>query len=55
MEIYVFTADIRWIQHEGIQADIFDHVLATVPEFGLRVFQQPGGADVQRALADVRA
>jgi miniconductance mechanosensitive channel len=55
MEIYVFTADIRWIQHEGIQADIVDHVLATVPEFGLRVFQQPGGADVQRALADVRA
>jgi miniconductance mechanosensitive channel len=51
MEIYVFTSDIGWVAHESVQADIFDHVLATVPEFGLRVYQQPGGADVQRALA----
>jgi miniconductance mechanosensitive channel len=50
IEIYVFTSDTRWAFYEGIQADIFDHVLATVPEFGLQVFQQPGGADVQRAL-----
>jgi miniconductance mechanosensitive channel len=53
IEIYVFTADIRWAYYEAIQADIFDHVLATIPEFGLRVYQQPGGADVQRALAGV--
>jgi miniconductance mechanosensitive channel len=51
IEIYVFTADTRWPFYESIQADIFDHVLATIPEFGLRVYQQPGGADVQRALA----
>jgi miniconductance mechanosensitive channel len=51
MELYVFTSDIGWVGHESIQADIFDHVLATVGEFGLRVYQQPGGADVQRALA----
>jgi miniconductance mechanosensitive channel len=50
IEIYVFTSDIRWAYYEGIQADIMDHVLATIPEFGLRVYQQPGGADVQRAL-----
>jgi miniconductance mechanosensitive channel len=50
IEIYVFTADTRWAFYEGIQADIFDHVLATVPEFGLRVFQEPGGADVSRAI-----
>ncbi len=51
IELYVFTSDISWVGHEGIQADIFDHVLATVPEFGLRVYQQPGGADIQEALA----
>ncbi len=50
IEIYVFTGDTRWAFYEAIQADIFDHVLASVPEFGLRVYQQPGGADVQRAL-----
>jgi miniconductance mechanosensitive channel len=50
IEVYVFTGDTRWASYEAIQADIFDHVLATVPEFGLRVYQQPGGADVQRAL-----
>jgi miniconductance mechanosensitive channel len=51
MEIYAFTSDIRWVQYEGIQGDIFDHVLAMVPEFGLRVFQQPSGADLERGLA----
>lgn len=50
VEVYVFTSDTRWAVYESIQADIFDHILATVPEFGLRVYQQPGGADVQRAL-----
>ena len=38
----------------SIQADIFDHLYAILPEFGLRVFQQPSGADVQRAVATAR-
>ena len=46
IEIYVFSADKAWVNYEAIQADIFDHVLAAVPEFGLRVYQQPSGADV---------
>jgi miniconductance mechanosensitive channel len=46
MEIYVFSNDIGWVAYEGIQADIFDHVLATLPAFGLRVFQKPSGADL---------
>ncbi len=50
IEIYVFTNDTVWATYETIQADIFDHLLAVVPEFGLRVFQQPAGADF-RALA----
>jgi miniconductance mechanosensitive channel len=51
LEIYVFTSDIRWPVYEGIQADIFDHLLATVPEFGLRIFQKPSGADVAALAA----
>lgn len=57
LEVYVFTNDIRWAAYEAIQADIFDHLLAIIPQFGLRVFQQPSGYDVralQGALAPAR-
>jgi miniconductance mechanosensitive channel len=47
IEIYVFSNDIQWEHYEGIQADIFDHILAVIPEFGLRVFQNPTGSDLQ--------
>jgi miniconductance mechanosensitive channel len=53
MEIYVFSNDQAWVNYEGIQADIFDHLLAVVPEFGLRVYQNPSGEDVRAALASV--
>jgi miniconductance mechanosensitive channel len=46
IEIYVFSSDKNWARYEAIQADIFDHVLAAIPEFGLRVYQQPSGTDV---------
>ena len=46
IEIYVFSSDKAWANYEAIQADIFDHALAAVPEFGLRVFQQPSGTDI---------
>lgn len=45
IELYCFTNDINWNAYEGIQSDIFDHLLAILPEFGLRVFQDPTGAD----------
>ena len=45
IEIYVFSSDKVWARYEALQADIFDHVLAAIPEFGLRVYQQPSGAD----------
>ncbi len=48
LEIYVFTNDTRWAFYEGIQADVFDHILAIVPDFGLRVFQEPSGSDIAR-------
>jgi miniconductance mechanosensitive channel len=51
IEIYVFSSDQVWANYEAIQADIFDHILAVVPMFDLRVFQHPTGSDF-RALAD---
>ena len=45
IEIYVFVSDTRWIEYEGIQGDVFDHVLTMVPQFDLGVFQSPSGSD----------
>jgi miniconductance mechanosensitive channel len=45
IEIYIFAGTTEWEKYEAIQASIFDHLLATVSEFGLRVFQNPTGAD----------
>ncbi|MFL0355412.1 mechanosensitive ion channel family protein [Erythrobacter sp. GH1-10] len=46
LEVYCFTNITAWETYEGIQADIFDHLLAIMPEFDLRVFQEPTGADI---------
>lgn len=51
LEIYVFVNDVRWAVYEGVQADVFDHVFAIAPEFGLRIFQSPSGNDFARALS----
>ena len=51
LELYCFTNTIAWVEYETIQSDIFDHLLAILPEFGLRVFQSPGGGDLQASLA----
>ena len=45
VEIYAFIKDKAWGNYESIQADIFDHILAIVPFFRLRLFQQPTGWD----------
>lgn len=47
LEIYVFSKDQAWAGYESIQADLFDHLLAAVPEFNLRIFQQPSGYDMR--------
>ncbi|EZQ19762.1 mechanosensitive ion channel family protein [Pseudomonas sp. G11-1] len=47
MELYCFTNTVAWVAYEGIQSDIFDHLLAILPEFGLRVFQHPSGDDLR--------
>ena len=53
IEIYVFSNDTDWLNYEKIQADIFDHLLAVVSEFELKVFQNPSGSDFKSSFADV--
>ena len=51
IQVYIFADTTNWVEYEGIQSDIFDHILAVVPEFGLRVFQKPTGQDFREGLA----
>ena len=48
IEIYVFCKDTNWTAYESVQANIFDHILAVVPEFDLQVFQEPSGSNFQK-------
>ena len=48
IEIYVFSNDTNWVNYESIQSDIFDHLLAIMPEFDLKVFQNPTGNDFSK-------
>ncbi len=47
IEIYAFTNDVAWLNYESIQADIFDHILAIIPYFNLRIYQNPSGRDIR--------
>jgi len=51
IEIYVFSNDQEWANYEAIQSDIFDHILAVIPQFELRVFQNPSGRDFQNLVS----
>ena len=46
LQIYCFTNTTAWAEYEDIQSDIFDHLLAVLPLFKLRLFQQPSGLDL---------
>jgi len=48
LEIYVFSNDQAWANYEAIQADIFDHILAVLPEFELNVYQDLSGLDLKQ-------
>ena len=50
LEIYVFSSDQNWVNYEGIQADIFDHLLAAVSYFDLAVYQTPSGLDLRQGI-----
>ncbi len=53
IEIYVFSKQKEWADYEAIQADIFDHIFAVIPEFDLRIFQAPAGIDYRSAFQKV--
>ena len=53
IQIYAYTSDTRWPVYEGIQGDIFDHILAIAPEFGLKIYQRPSGHDLGALLSEV--
>ncbi|MFQ5453906.1 MAG: mechanosensitive ion channel family protein [Candidatus Zixiibacteriota bacterium] len=53
IEIYIFSTVQEWADYEAIQADIFDHILAIVPEFELRIFQYPTSNDFQAVVGKV--
>ena len=55
IEIYCFTDTTDWGDYESIQADIFDHLLAILPEFDLAVFQEPSGADFRSMLGTAQS
>lgn len=48
VELYFFSADTRWLKYEHLQAEVFDHVLAVMQKFDLKVFQSPTGLDFQK-------
>lgn len=52
MQLYFFTDTVVWEEYEGIQSDVFDHVLAVIPAFDLRVFQNISGGDLNSLRAD---
>ena len=53
VELYFFSKVTEWTVYEKVQADVFDHVLAVIPEFGLRVFQTPAGSDVRDLKGEI--
>ncbi|MNV53876.1 Miniconductance mechanosensitive channel YbdG [compost metagenome] len=52
LEIYAFSNQIAWKDYEAIQSDIFDHLIAILPEFGLKVYQAPSGYDMQIVMSN---
>ena len=52
LEIYAFSNDVRWAVYESVQSDIFDHLFAVAPEFGLKVFQNPTGHDFRNVIEE---
>ncbi|WP_102346280.1 mechanosensitive ion channel family protein [Bacillus sp. Marseille-P3661] len=50
LEIYAFTNDVRWDVYESVQSDIFDHLFAVAPEFGIQVFQNPSGNNLKNLI-----
>ena len=52
IELYFFSANTAWLRYEHLQAEVFDHVLAMLHQFDLKVFQSPTGLDVQKLASE---
>lgn len=53
LEIIAFCARTDWEEYENVQSDIFDHIYAIAPVFGISLFQEPGGGDFRRSESNV--
>ncbi len=53
LEIYCFTADVRWVFHEKAMSDLFDHLLTVAKEFGLEIFEEPAGSDFRGLITEL--
>ena len=47
LEVYAFTSSVEWTEYESVQSDIFDHLLATISVFDLKLTQAPSGNDIK--------
>lgn len=54
VEVYCFSANTAWVEYERIQGDVFDHLLAILPELSLQLYQAPSGADFVYGLQGAR-
>ena len=54
LQIYCFAKTVAWAEYEGIQSDVFDHLYAIAPEFGIELYQAPAGLDIRQAASDFR-
>jgi miniconductance mechanosensitive channel len=54
LQVYAYTRNTSFVPHENVQGDIFDHLITILPEFGLKLFQQPSGADLRTGLSAIR-
>ena len=52
LELYFFFNGTAWVDYEHVQAEIFEYILATLPEFGLKVFQSPTGKDLKNIVTN---
>ena len=53
LEVYAFTNSTDWIEYEADQSDIFDHLLAIISLFNLRIVQHPSGHDIKLSLIHI--
>ena len=53
LEIYAFTSSVEWTDYESVQSDIFDHILAVISLFDLKLTQSPSGHDIKNFITSL--